>query len=322
LRPARGARPLDPRVQLIVCVALAVAGLAWSDAQAKTKRPLLAEQAWLAPGVDPARDLTHTPRECLSRTSPQIEVGRAAFSLPTVLGGPAARAGLSCAACHAAGRTNARFFLPELTDSAGAADVTSEWASRVRGNGRLDPIPIPDLAGAATRPVYGAARILGLSEFIRGVVVEEFQGRDDPATIGALAAYVEALGSDCGDGEEKRTLDAAVADVDRTVRAAQDLGDPRMIGLALRAARGLIGRLVERVPERGRLSRERGELARLAGDLAALEDAAGSVSPNVVKAAAPGWRARFAAATAPMRARPRATYFDEASLRRALKQRP
>ncbi|MBU6374200.1 MAG: hypothetical protein KJS97_15855, partial [Alphaproteobacteria bacterium] len=252
----------------VAAVVLATVAMAASSSAAAPI--VLQDQAWLAPTPDPAAALTRAPRECLARTSPQIEAGRALFSAPTVLGGPAARAGLSCAACHTAGRTNARFLLPELTDRAGAADVTSEWASKLRGDGRMNPVPIPDLAGAAMRPVYGAAQNPSLHAFIRGVVVEEFQGRDTAPVIDALTAYVAALDAACGAEDTPLSLDAALADIDRALAAAADpAGDPHLAGATLLAARHLIGRVAERTPPRPAFAKTRADLARLAADIGA-----------------------------------------------------
>ena len=95
---------------------------------------VLRAQGWTGDSAALAHDLTHAPRECVISLSPQAEAGRALFRSPGLLGGPAARIGLSCNACHSNGRVNATFLLPELTNRAGAADVTSEWASKVRGD--------------------------------------------------------------------------------------------------------------------------------------------------------------------------------------------
>jgi hypothetical protein len=112
---------------------------------------LLREQSWTAPGETLAHNMIATPAECIATRTRETEIGRALFRSPTLLGGPAARLGLSCNACHNNGRANARFMLPELTDRMGAADVTSEWASHVRGDGVMNPVNIPDLAGVGAR---------------------------------------------------------------------------------------------------------------------------------------------------------------------------
>lgn len=265
----RGAIPAALLIAAALMLAHALPAIAQTASviAAAPPRLLLQDQTWLAPMADPVAALTRAPRECLARTTPQIEAGRALFAAPTTLGGPAARAGLSCAACHASGRANARFFLPELTDRAGAADVTSEWASKVRGDGRMNPVPIPDLAGAAARHAHGAAGDPALRAFIRSVVVEEFQGRDTAAVIDAITAYVSALDAPCADDEAPLTLAAAVADVERALTAAADPAlDPDLAGATLLSARHLIGRIVERTPARPAFAASRADLARLAAD--------------------------------------------------------
>src|SRR5205085_9644502 len=122
--------------------------------------PALRAQIWTEHSATLAHDLTSNPGECLN--APQepdarahVEVGRALFRSPALLGGPAARTGLSCNSCHSNGRVNARFLLPELTNRAGAADTTSEWASKVRGDGIVNPRDIPDLVGVGAKATHG-----------------------------------------------------------------------------------------------------------------------------------------------------------------------
>src|SRR6185312_9581489 len=152
---------------------------------------LLRAQGWTDSGASLAHDLTHAPRECASALGPQTEAGRALFRSPGLLGGPAARVGLSCNACHSNGRVNATFLLPELTNRAGAADVTSEWASKVRGDGVMNPRAIPDLAGVGTRATHGQHADPSLEHFVHSVIEEEFQGAPPPAqAFDDLIAYL------------------------------------------------------------------------------------------------------------------------------------
>src|SRR5262249_39489441 len=143
-----------------VLVALALAVATGSAAPA-----LLRAQSWTQNAPAQVHALTHFPRECVGRLSPQAEAGRALFRSPGLLGGPAGRLGLSCTACHSNGGVNASFFLPELTDRPGAADVTSEWASKVRGDGVMNPRAIPDLAGVGARPTHGQHNDPSLEHF-------------------------------------------------------------------------------------------------------------------------------------------------------------
>jgi len=171
---------------------LALAGFAAAQA---ADVPLRA-QLWLAPRADAVRALTTAPPECLSpapdpQTRLAVEIGRAAFRTPTVLGGQAARAGLACETCHRSGRGNRDFLFPGISGAPGTADVTSSLFSSHRGDGIDDPVPIPDLSGPRAGLKVAPDR---LSPFIHGLVTEEFDGPEPPAAVLAgLAAYVRAL---------------------------------------------------------------------------------------------------------------------------------
>jgi len=297
---------------LAAFAALALAGAAAPSAQ------LLREQAWTAPGQSLAHDLTHAPGECLAGRSAEIEIGRALFRTPVLLGGPAARAGLSCHACHSNGGVNSRFLLPELTDRPGHADVTSEWSSRVRGDGVLNPLPIPDLADVSQREVFGHLREPSLEAFVRSVILDEFQGEPPPAqAFEGMMAYLRALQSDaCPGGEAAVTLASAADDVRRAVAAAEG-ADAETARLLLLAGQDGIGRLVERLPAQ-RFDRERRAFERLARELGALRTA--HDLDGAMAAALPGWRARFDAAVARVARREARTYFSEATLRKALRR--
>lgn len=275
---------------------------------------LLREQAWTAPGPTLPYDLTHAQGECLAREGLEIEIGRALFRSPHLLGGPAARAGLSCHACHSNGGMNTRFLLPELTDRAGHADVTSEWASATRGDGVSNPLAIPDLAGASGHAAFGRNAEPSLEVFVRGVIEDEFQGAaPTDQSFAALIAYLRALRlSACPAGDTPITLASAADDVRRAVAAA--LGaDAETAPHLLLAGQDAIGRIVERLPA-ARFARERRRLETLARELGAMRaDAA-----HALASAAPGWRARFDAEIARLAPREAQTYFNEATLSAAL----
>ena len=293
----------------------AAAALLLGAAAAPPSPLLLREQAWTAPSETLAHDLTHAPRECLTRRAPDIEIGRALFRGPALLGGPAARAGLSCHACHSNGRVNARFLLPELTDRSGAADVTSEWASKVRGDGVVNPVDIPDLASVGQRAALGRLRDPSLEHFVSSVIVEEFQGQPPPAqAFAGLLAYMRALSADfCPPGEASVTLASAADDVRRALAAAQTADRPTE-SLLLLAAQDGIGRIVERLPPQA-FARDRRRFEVLAREMGALRGA----GDGALGEAIPGWRARFDAAVHTIARRERRTYFNEATVREALR---
>lgn len=267
-----------------LALCLALASLAASDA------PPLAEMRWLAPEADVVAALGWQPAECLSAgpdpVSPRqlldIEVGRAAFRSPLVLGGQAARAGLSCESCHRNGRTNPTFFFPGVSGAPGAADVTSSLFSSHRGNGVADPKPIPDLGGPRDR-LKVMSRPEALPAFIHGLIVEEFDGPEPtPAVLAGLVAYVRAIRPETCDARPLPvTGPGYLLDAARAVDAGAALlamGDRETALVMIAAARTRLGRIDERYAGLGKsqalLRKSSAELAQVealvrAGDPAA-----------------------------------------------------
>ena len=197
--------------------------------------------------------LTAQPPACLSdRVShTQLVIAQAAFKTPLLLGGQAARAGLSCASCHPSGRANQAFQFPGLSGAAGTADVTSSIMSHTRGDAIFNPVPIPDLA--VDRPkVSRDPSSPALKEFIRGLIVEEFDGPEPSSTVlDALVAYVRAMRPKaCGPAKRipitlAGHLDEADAALDMARLAAAN-GDKDTAQLMLAAARHGLGLIHER----------------------------------------------------------------------------
>jgi hypothetical protein len=158
---------------------------------------------WLAPGADVEARLTRSPGECLAPGDDDqarylIAIGRAAFRTPFLLGGQAARGGLSCNACHIDGGDNPDFFLRGLSGAPGTADVTSSVFSAVRDDGVFNPLPIPSLVGAGEKKAFGShAPASSIRAFVASAVAEEFQGAPpSDAILDGVAAYVAALSPD------------------------------------------------------------------------------------------------------------------------------
>ena len=275
---------------------------------------LLREQAWTSTGETLARDMIVVPGECVATRTVETEIGRALFRSPTLLGGPAARAGLSCNACHSNGRTNARFSLPELTNVPGHADVSSEWSSKVRGDGVMNPVLIPDLAGVGARETFGHLRDPSLDHFTHSVVTEEFQGAEPPAQATAgVIAYLRALDAGACSSERRITLTSAADDVRRAITAAETADAPTARLLLLAAQDGM-GRIAERLPAR-RFGADRSRFERLSRELGRMRR---DNVHELLTDALPGWRARFDMAVTRVARRERQTYFNEATLRAAL----
>jgi hypothetical protein len=217
---------------------------------------------WTAPGAELAA-LTTQPAVCLGDNSVSAQAGEALFNSPALLGGQAAKAGLSCASCHANGRDNVHFLMAGVSDAPGTADVTSSFFSAARGNGMFDPVPIPDLAlpGKISRdPAAGT-----LAPFIRTLIVEEFAGAEPtPAMLAALAAYVggvQTCPGDLGKPVPRRAKDQLLI-LQSALAGAADMaarGEDRAARSLIAAARHQLGLMSERYAGPA-LARERAQL--------------------------------------------------------------
>ena len=262
---------------------MAAAGASALLAAAPPGAPPLRAMRWLAPGADPAAVLTRRPAECLrAPAAPEpayaVELGRAAFRTPLLLGGQAARAGIACETCHRGGRTNPDFDFPGVSGAPGTADVTTSVLSSHRGDGIDNPKPIPDLGGPrAALKVERTPESGKLEAFIEGIVTQEFDGAaPPPAVLKGLAAYVRALDPAACPAKavEPVTAAAALADARRAVRAAiAALGraDAASALVMIEAARSQLGDMDERYAGDA-LRGARVELALAARDLADDED--------------------------------------------------
>ncbi|WP_309661048.1 hypothetical protein [Sphingomonas sp.] len=213
------------------------------------------EARWLAPG-QLFDGLTRQPAECF--TPPKLPsdrasaaIGRAAFRAPLLLGGQAARVGLSCASCHRNGRGNMDFAFPSLSGHPGTADVTSSLMSKKRGDGAFNPKAIPDLAGANLKISRDPAKP-DLKTFIHGLVVDEFDGEEPPpAVLDGLTAYVRALSpAACrGPATVAIRIDGMLNDADAAMRSAEyswRAGDVATARVLVGAARSTLGSIDER----------------------------------------------------------------------------
>lgn len=211
-----------------IAAVLFVCGVAAAASAAAAPLPNRAAR-WIAPGADKAKLLSEKPSECLAKTATpelgyQVEIGRAAFNTPLLLGGQAARAGIQCESCHRGGRTNPQFFFPHVSGKPGTADVTNSLFSSHRGDGIDNPKPIPDLAGPrAALKVSRDPNKPDLRNFIHGLVTEEFDGAEPPkAVMDGLAAYVRNLRPDaCPPAPvQPVTMQSMMDDATRAMHAA------------------------------------------------------------------------------------------------------
>jgi hypothetical protein len=240
------------------------------------------ELRWLAAGT-PVERLDRLPDECLAwpkgrNERRSAEIGRIAFRAPLLLGGQAARVGLSCSSCHRNGRGNRDFHFPGITGAPGTADVTASLLSSHRGDGTFNPKPIPDLAGdPAKRIVSRDPGKAALERFIHGLIVEEFDGPEPPpAVLDGVAAYVRSIAAqNCGSGEVQLSAGIILTDVESALGLARSERDPATARVLIGAARSNLGRIDERFRVSG-LERDRAILVAADGDLRTLQDSAGS----------------------------------------------
>ncbi|MCI4568432.1 hypothetical protein [Lysobacter sp. CFH 32150] len=292
----RNARRFLIGFALAASLALAAA----SPLGAAAELPLRAAR-WL-PQERQAHALTHEPTECLSlsadaQTAHRLAIGRAAFRTPLLLGGQAARAGLSCNSCHRNGRGNPDFQFRGFSGAPGTADVTSSLMSSHRGDGRHNPTPIPDLSGPAQLlkvPRDPANR--ALETFIRGLIVEEFDGPEPSRlTLDSVASYVRMLspGACPSTPVQPTRLANAIADARAAAQAAGyalDAKEPATARLMLASARTALGTINERYAAAA-LAHDRQRLREADRELAAIQNAIDLRKPDVASRIA-AWLAK------------------------------
>ncbi|MEO6217699.1 MAG: hypothetical protein ABIO86_16845 [Sphingomonas sp.] len=294
----------------------AAAGLLAAAAPADP--PLRAER-WLTPAAR-LTALTREPAECLARpgsasAARSIAIGRAAFRAPLLLGGQAARAGLSCSSCHRNGRGNPDFLFPGISGAPGTADVTASLLSSHRGDGMFNPRPIPDLAGpAAARKVSRDRDDPELAAFITGLITQEFDGPEPPPRVLAgVVDYVRALSPDgCGgDATVPIALKTYLGDIRRALDAAEiawRVRDAAATRLLIGSARSSLGAIDERYAASG-LAQSRARLEDADLSLAAIQRAI-DTDPARVSLRMAAWRGTMAQWTKPLIASERDSLFD------------
>jgi len=241
---------------------LVLFAMPWLATQSAFADPTdIADIQWIHGEADLIAALTVIRAECGMATSDAermhaVRLGRVAFRSPALLGGLAARVGMSCNSCHPNGHANDAFFVVGVSGKPGTADVTGSVFSTVRDDHIFNPVPIPSLLDASARSAFGSvAPVTDLPTFLNTAIVDEFQGQPPSASIAeALLAYVTSLQSSaCGapasipvsfesDAQELReTLDLILASLDRD--------DPRAARFVLLSLRAALGRVYHRFPE-------------------------------------------------------------------------
>ncbi len=312
---------MDPgkaRLLILICCGLLLA------ADRPPALPL-SEARWLAAGT-PVDRLLREPGECIEwPAAPPLwesgRIGRAAFNAPLLFGGQAARAGLSCASCHRNGRDNPYFHFPGVSGAPGTADVTASLLSSHRGDGKFNPKRIPDLADPAQHKISRDHRKDDLRRFIRGLIVEEFDGPEPPpAVLQGLVDYVLFMDlGECGD-DVPITLGRALNDIEVAIHHAEDqafAGDHATARVLLGAARSALGRIDERLSVPG-LESERTILKNAGVELGALRQALGSPGERALWRQ---WSANWPSRKQTLLAAEARSLYSEAVLRRQLASR-
>jgi hypothetical protein len=287
---------------------------------------------WVAKGADPGRALGSVPTECLKPVSDpaaalKIEVGRAAFRAPVLLGGQAARARVNCETCHRNGRNNPDFLFPGISGAPGTVDVTNALFSTHRDNGIFDPKAIPDLSGAKSVLKVDQSPASGkLEPFIHGLITEEFDGPEPPpAVLAGLAAYVRALDPAACPAQARQPLTVALlmSDARRALAAAQAeaaAGDAATAVVMAASARARLGLVDERFASPV-LAKERRDLRGADLELAAIQTALRARRPDA-PALMDAWIASSRRLEAELSAKAPDSLFDPARLAAAARGRP
>lgn len=281
------------------------------------------EARWLQTS-DLAADLVQQPAECRRHYSDpalehSAEIGRIAFRAPLLLGGQAARVGLSCSSCHRNGRTNADFHFPGISGPPGTADVTASLMSSHRGDGIFNPRPIPDLAGdPSVLKVSRDPRKDDLKRFIHGLITQEFDGHEPSAAVlDGLAAYVRSLSPRACKGPPivGITLEQGLGNVETAVALAEEsfaAGDSATGRFLISAARSTLGAVDERFQVAGGVD-SRTILRSADLDLRSIA-LANSVSTQMFA----DWRRKWPARSRALRAAEPGSLYSEAIIRRAI----
>lgn len=210
------------------------------------------EARWIAPEARLEQLTTYVP-PCSGRSKGNPLYGAVAFNDPLLLGGQAARAGISCGSCHRGGRANPAFIFPGVSGAPGTADATSSVFSTHRGDGIFNPKQIPDLT---TGPHTISRSVPGtLEAFVRGQIVEEFGGAEpSPQLVASISTFLRSL-----DPANCKSVNALGVEIDlnayelalsASISALQERDSLTAMAM-LRAARSRLGRIAERYPDDG-----------------------------------------------------------------------
>ncbi len=167
------------------------------------RSPTFDESATLPPKLPPGSNINKQlprPRQILNMATRGVDeaetvliaLGDMGFDSPFIFGEPARSVGISCNTCHNKSITNPGFFIPGVSHRQGGMDVSNSFFAPHANNGHFDPLDTPDLRGIRFTSPYGRnGRFESLREFVRNVIVNEFNGPEpDPLLLDGLIAYM------------------------------------------------------------------------------------------------------------------------------------
>ena len=134
--------------------ALAIALLLALPLRDSMSFPLSGDETVLPQGTDLNEEALARPREVFHSEviggvkSYLVNLGDLAFNSPSILGGAARQASVSCGTCHVNGAGNAKLFVPGHSTRPGNFDTTGALFNPKAHNGVLDPVRVPSLRGA------------------------------------------------------------------------------------------------------------------------------------------------------------------------------
>ncbi len=262
------------------------------EAMAPVTSDSLRALRWVAPEADAVKALTTAPVACEPAPAKEpddeslkLTLGRIAFESPALLGGAAARMGLSCSSCHINGRGNADFFVAGVSGAPGTADVTSSLFSKVRGNDAFDPVAIPDLATRDGGQMKDRTS-KPFADKVRGLIVEEFDGQAPPTYVfDAVLAYLDSIGiAHCADPAAIEKVDylddyAAVMSASTILLVRDAPADVKLFYIRVARER------LERLHERFTRGDARPQIESLSARFASAADSirAGAAAPNLAE---------------------------------------
>lgn len=206
------------------------------------------------------------------------QLGEALFRTPTLLGGQAAKARISCNSCHLSGGGNSSFLFPNISGDPGTADVSNSFFSSFRGNQNFDPIAIPDLRQVGKISKDPAKS--DLRNFIRGLIVEEFNGNiPSDKALDAITYYVQNLEPMDISNSDNATSIASVGDPISIIEQSYDNiqisireNDMETAKLLVDSIRHQLGLIYERYNHK-KLNKHRNDIINSSTEIAQIRDA-------------------------------------------------